>query len=110
MAKCSKLGQKFILILKHQKVHIGYSGCKGSCLQITTLYYTKIYFNLLLSEYGSPLCKQEAAEDIWKIDEQPDVSDISFDVTVVNKTILQLSDVQLLLSSHLQFQSCSLRE
>lgn len=52
---------------------------------------------------SSPLCKQEAAEDIWKIDEQPDVSDISFDVTVVNKTILQLSDVQLLLSSHLQY-------
>ena len=40
---------------------------------------TNINFNLILSRQS--LCsKKEAVEDIWKIDEQPDVSDISFDV------------------------------
>lgn len=40
---------------------------------------TNIYFNLISSLHR--LCSQrEAAEDIWKIDEQPDVSDVSFDV------------------------------
>lgn len=75
-------------------------------------YYTVLHKNLFQSAFIWVVLyvSREAAEDIWKIDEQPDVSDISFDVTVVNKTILQLSDVQLLLSSHLQFQSCSLRE
>lgn len=35
-----------------------------------------IYFSLF---HQSLSFKSEAAEDIWKIDEQPDVSDISFD-------------------------------